>query len=36
MLVYEEDLSMTNIGCDIEKNNLDVFIGGKNRKFEKY
>jgi transposase len=34
MLVYEEDSSMTNIGCDIGKSRLDIFMGGKNSKFE--
>jgi hypothetical protein len=34
VLEYEEDFSMTNVGCDIGKNNLDVFIEGKHSKFE--
>jgi transposase len=34
VLVYEEDLSMTNTGCDIGKSNLDVFTGGKHSRFK--
>ena len=33
MLVHEGEISMLNIGCDIGKHNLDVYIGGKHKKF---
>lgn len=28
MLVHEGEISMINIGCDIGKNNLDVYVEG--------
>lgn len=33
MLEHEED-NMENVGCDIGKNNLDVFFEGKHRRYE--
>ena len=33
MLVHEGEISMLNIGCDIGKHNLDMYIGGKHKKF---
>jgi hypothetical protein len=33
MLVHEEDCSMINIGCDIGKSSLDIFLGGKHKRF---
>lgn len=33
MLEHEED-NMENVGCDIGKNNLDVFFKGKHRRYE--
>lgn len=33
MLEHEED-NMKNVGCDIGKNNLDVFFEGKHRRYE--
>lgn len=34
MLVHEGEISMINIGCDIGKKNLDVYIGGKLRRYQ--
>ena len=33
MLEHEED-NMENVGCDIGKNNLDIFFRGKHRRYE--
>ena len=33
MLVHEGEINMDNIGCDIGKNNLDVYLNGKLRKY---